>query len=377
MYVDFTGKKLLLTDRETGTQRPVEIFVALLGASQLTYAEAVDSQKKGDWIRANEAAFRYFGGSTAAIVPDCLKSAVTKADRYEPEINPDYADFARHYSTVILPARPLCPQDKSLVENIVKTLYSRVFAPLRNESFFTLEELNSRIKERLDVHNLMPFQRMNISRRALFEEIERQTLQPLPAERYEIKQFKKLKVQLNYHVYLSEEGRYYSVPYRYRGKDVTVITTHNLVEIYHQNIRIAQHRRRVSHGYSTMPEHMPSSHRFVSEWNPDRFIRWGHELGDSVERVIIRIFEKKAHPEQGYKVCTGILQLARLYGKERLNAACKKALYYEHYSYKWIKTMLEHHKESDDGDTGDDTTAAFTLLPEHDNVRGCDYYKGV
>ena len=147
MYVDFTGKKLLLTDRETGTQRPVEIFVALLGASQLTYAEAVDSQKKGDWIRANEAAFRYFGGSTAAIVPDCLKSAVTKADRYEPEINPDYADFARHYSTVILPARPLCPQDKSLVENIVKTLYSRVFAPLRNESFFTLEELNSRIKE--------------------------------------------------------------------------------------------------------------------------------------------------------------------------------------------------------------------------------------
>lgn len=376
MYVDFSGKKLTVTDRISGEKRDVEFFVALLGASQLAYAEVRESQKKADWIAANENALRYFGGSPAAIVPDCLRSAVSNPDKYEPEINPDYADFARHYSTVILPARPRRPLDKPLAEKLVDILYTRVFAPLRNEIFYSCEELNVRIRELVEKHNCTKFQRINTTRRALFEEIERCALKPLPAERYEMKQFKRLKVQFNYHVYWSAEGRYYSVPCQYRRKEVVVIATHRVIEIYYNNIRIASHSRRLSHGYSTLPEHMPSTHKFVSEWNPDRFIRWGKDIGEHVEQVIMRIFEKKAHPEQAYKVCMGILSLVKAYGKERVNAACKKALQYEHYSYKWIKHMLSCGMERDESDIESALNPMLALLPEHDNIRGSAYYKG-
>jgi hypothetical protein len=233
------------------------MMVAILGASQLTYAEATESQKKEDWIKANEHALRYYGGVPQAIVPDCLKSAVARADKYEPDINPEYADFARHHNTIILPARPYTPKDKALAENAVKIIYQRVFAPLRDQIFYSLEELNEAIRERLEVHNHAPFQRMKISRWDLFEQTERNALKPLRPDAYELRGFLNLKVQFNYHIGFSPDKHYYSVPWHYRGKQVTVIYTSSSLEIYHKNIRIAFHLRAYSANRLTSMDHSP------------------------------------------------------------------------------------------------------------------------
>ncbi|GFP19701.1 hypothetical protein HKBW3S03_01206 [Candidatus Hakubella thermalkaliphila] len=268
-FVDFAGKKLSLVDLKTGEVRPVETFVAILGASQLTYVEAVESQKKENWIKANENALWYFGGVPAALVPDCLKSGVTKGDKYEPDINPEYSDFAQHYHTVILPARPHSAKDKALVENAVNLVYIRIYAPLRDRIFYSLEDLNQAIWELLEGHNKMNFQRLGKSRRQLFEEIEKPALKPLPLERYELRTFLNLKVQFNYHIELREDRHYYSVPWEYKGKRVQVLYTDRVVEIYHDHLRIAFHKRdRTPHKYTTLREHMPPHHRFYDEWSP-------------------------------------------------------------------------------------------------------------
>jgi len=219
MFVDFTGERIKVQDEE------MEVFVGILGVSQLTYAEATENQRKEDWIRANENALWYFGGAPQIIVPDCLKSAVTRANKYEPDINPVYADFTRHYGTAIVPARPYNPKDKALVESAVKIVYQRVFAPLRKWSFYSLEELNGAIREKKDEHNSKPFQRMRMSRKDLFNEVEKDVLKPLPSARYELKEFRRYKVSSNYHIGLREDNHYYSVPWQYRGKYVTAIYT--------------------------------------------------------------------------------------------------------------------------------------------------------
>ena len=216
-FVDFTGKKMTVYDRKTGIGRPVETMVAILGASQLTYAEATESQKKEDWIKANVNALNYFGGVPLAIVPDCLKSAVTDGNQYEADINPEYNDFARHYGAVILPARPNCPQDKALAEGAVKIIYMRIFAPLRNSIFYSLEELNEAVWEKLEIHNNTMFQRMKITRREFFNETEKSVLKPLPADPYELRKFLSLKVQFNYHIAFSPDTHYYSVPWQNKG----------------------------------------------------------------------------------------------------------------------------------------------------------------
>ena len=247
-FVDFAGQKLAIVDRRTGEITDVEVFVAILGASQLTYVEATKTQKSLDFIRANENAFAKFGGVTAAIVPDNLKSAVTNPNKYEPDINPEYEDFARHYGTVILPGRSGKSKDKALVEGAVRIAYQRIFAPLRNSIFYSMDELNEEIQDLTDKHNRIPFQKLKISRYDLFLQIEKDELKPLPAKRYEFKKFSLLKVAFNYHIELSEDAHYYSVPHRYIRKKVKVIYTEKSVEIYHNNIRIAFHgrdRRRV------------------------------------------------------------------------------------------------------------------------------------
>jgi transposase len=217
MFADFTGKKLQIVDRHTGEIRDLEVFVALMGASHYTYVEATLSQKKADWIEANQNAFHYFGGVPKAVVPDCLKSAVKTPDNYEPDINPQYADFARHYQTTILPARPNRPRDKALVEGAVRIVYAWIFAALRNRTFFTLEDLNQAIKEQLERYNSKPMQKLKLSRKQLFEDVDKTALGPLPPQRYSLRRFKRLKAQFNYHIYLTEDKHYYSVPYRYRG----------------------------------------------------------------------------------------------------------------------------------------------------------------
>lgn len=370
MFIDFTGKKMSITDRITGESREVEIFISVLGASQLTYVEAVMSQKKEDFIGATENAFLYCEGVPKAIVPDCLKSAVTKADKYEPDLNPEYFDFARHYDTVIIPARSRHPQDKAYVENAVKISYSWIFAPLRNMTFYSLSELNKAIQERLEIYNSRKMQRYDLSRRELFEQTEKNVLKKLPKTTYEKKSFKKLKVHFNYHILLSEDKHHYSVPYHYAGKTVDVVYIKDNVEIFHNHKRIAFHRRStVKGGYSTTAEHMHKNHKWISEWSPQRFIGWASKLGVYVEEYIKGVLEAKKHPEQAYKSCLGILNLSKKYSEGRLNNACKRAIHFEYYSFKGVKNILDNNfdllKEDEDSDKP---------LPNHENIRGNKYY---
>ena len=370
MFVDFTGKKLTVTNPKTGAKREAEVFVAILGASQLTYAEARYTQQKADWIRANENALWYMGGVPRAIVPDCLKSGVTKGDKYDPDINPEYADFARHYDTVILPARPHRPQDKALVENAVKIVYSRVFAPLRNQVFYSLDDLNQVIIEQVEKHNDRFFQRINISRSQLFKEIEQPVLKPLTPEKYELRSFQSVKVQFNYHVFLSCDNHYYSVPYQHRGKRVKIIYADSYVEIYRNNIRIAFHKRvRTRNKYTTIPEHMPHNHRFYNDWSPEKMIEWAEQKGSFIRELVEKLLEKRTHPEQSYKVCLGVINLSKKYGEGRVDRACKRALDFHYYSYKTVKNILEKGL-----DKIEELQLAHQKLPEHQNIRGSEYY---
>lgn len=369
MFVDYTGKKLNIYDRLTGKVREVEVLVAILGASQLTYVEATESQRRQDWIKANENALWYFGGVPQIIVPDCLKSAVTKANKYEPDINPVYADFARHYGTAIVPARPHSPKDKAMVENAVKITYSRVFAPLRNHLFYSLKELNEAIREKLEEHNNLPFQRMKTSRRELFNEIEKHLLIQLPWQRYEWKNFLSLKVQPTYHIELREDRHYYSVPWQYKGKQVTVIYTDSVVEIYHKHIRIALHKRAYEKGYTTLKEHMPAQHRFYAEWSPQEMINRAQRIGNNVRALVEKVLDSNRCMQQAFKICVGIIDLSRRYGVERLNQACARALQFNCYSYKAVKNILEKGL-----DTIQEEALSLKPLPVHKNIRGNVYF---
>lgn len=370
MFVDFAGKKLFITNRDTGAKTEVEAFVATLGGSQRSYMEAVMSQKKEDWIKANENALRYFGGVALLTVPDCLKSGVSKGDKYEPDVNPEYNNFAIHYGTTILAARPYSPQDKALVENTIGILYTRIYAPLRNRIFYSLKELNTAILELLEKHNSKNFQNLPYSRMDLFNKIEKDVLQKLPFNRYEFKKVKKLKVQFNYHVQLSEDNHYYSVPYKYIGKHIILFLSSSMVEIYHDNVRIALHKRdRSTNKYTTLSEHMPAAHQFYAKWSPEKLINWGTDIGENTRKLVEGMLSLAAHPEQAFRSCMGLLNLAGKYGKERVNNACARALAYESYSYKKVKSILE--KGMDIKNREDDMEHK---IPEHDNIRGAGYY---
>jgi len=372
MFVDYAGQKWPITDPETGKERLVEVFVAVLGASGLTYVEATASQQKQDWIRSNERALWYFGGVAAAIVPDNLRSGVSRSDPYEPGINPTFDDFAEYYDTVIIPARVRKARDKALVENAVLLTYQRIYAPLRNRTFYSLEELNEAIGERLEEHNNKAFQRLDISRRELFERTERSALRPLPPERYPMKETKIVTVQFNYHVELREDLHYYSVPYYLYKKEpktkVKMVYDERIVAIYYDNIRIAQHIRDLSpNGYTTLPEHMPPEHRFYAEWSPQRILRWAKAVGEEVARVIEKVLAGRKHPEQAFKVCLGILSLSKKYGVERLEKACRKADRFGTYSFKRIESMLKVALE-------EEKNPELELIPAHENIRGSGYY---
>ncbi len=371
LFVDFAGKKLSVTDPTTGELVEYEVFVAVLGASQMSYIEAIPSQKKADWVAVNQNALRFFGGVPAAIVPDCLKSAVIKANKYEPEINETFNDFASHYNTVILPARALHPQDKSLAENFVRNAYSQIYAPLRNQVFFSIEELNNALWEKLDSYNQKCFQGRDYSREHLFESVEKQQLKPLPATLYDLKTFCKFKVHYNHHLYLKEDKHYYSVPFQYTGKTVLVAYTNRLVDIYFNNKRIAtHHRNRHQYGYTTKNEHRPVNHQYVSEWSPDRFIRWARKIAPEAEQVVTHILDNRKHPEQAYKSCMGLLSLAKKHEPEDYVKACKKALNLNCVQYKFIKNTLDTKSFN----LTNDQELEGIEIPEHDNIRGKESY---
>ncbi len=369
MFCDFTGEKLKIVDPVTGEEIPVEIFVAILCASQLTYVQAVESQSKENFIKGTQNAIFYFEGCPKAITPDNLKAAVTDANQYEPNLNPEYADFARHYGTVILPARPGESKDKALAEGMVRISYIRIFAPLRNRVFHSITELNEAIWELLEKHNDTPMQKMNLSRRQIYEEVERQALMPLPAELYEIRKFKVLTVQFNYHIELREDRHYYSVPYYHRRKKVTVIYTDSVVEIFLNNERIATHKRVKKYGYSTIAEHMPPEHRFYAEWDKEKIVGIAGKIGQNTKTLVEGVFDRFQYPEQAFKSCLGIFSLGRKYDNIRLENACGRAIDFKIYSYKVVKNIIERgldrlEKEND----------SLSGLPQHENVRGKNYY---
>jgi hypothetical protein len=286
---------------------------------------------------------RFFEGVPRCIVPDCLKSAVVKADRYEPQINATYKDFGDHYNTVILPARALHPKDKSLAENFVKTAYTRIFAPLRNVPFFLLEECNQAMWEELDKHNRKPFQGKDYSREHLFDTIEKEELQPLPVSFYDLRSFAIVKVQYNHHIYLREDQHYYSVPFQLTGKKVQISYNSRVVEVSYNNIRVAIHQRNPHrYGYTIDGAHRPSQHKFVAEWDADRFIRWAAKVSPETESFIKSLIERKAHPEQAFSACMGILSESKKHAPEDFDKACKKALVMNVYTCKFIRNTLKN-----------------------------------
>ena len=371
LYIDFAGDKLSIVDRQSGELQDVEVFVAILGASQLTYVEAVSTQTKEDLIGACENALHYYGGVPAAIVPDNLKSAVTKSSKYEAVINETFADFAQHYGIAVLPARAYRPRDKALVENAVRIVYTRIYTKLHGVNYFSLEELNQAIRIGLEEHNTRLLNGRNYSRRQQFEEVERAALSPLPQLRYELKKHLFVTVMKNGHVSLNADKHYYSVPYRFIGKKVKLMYSLTMVQIFYNYETIAIHERIKSpYNYTTDKEHLASSHRFVSDWSPQRFVHWAESIHPDVKVYILQILNRKQHPEQAYKSCAGVLSFAKKVGNERLTKACQRALDYGLYNYKTIQKILEKGLDTDTEDQAEPSE-----MPLHENIRGENYYQ--
>jgi transposase len=370
MYIDFAGDKLCIVDTDSGEIKEVEVFAAILGCSQLTYVEAVMSQRKEDLVKACENALHYFGGVPAAIVPDNLRSAVTKSSKYEPIINESFADFAEHYTTVVLPARAYRPKDKALVEGVVKIIYTRIYSTVKQQTHHSLESLNAAILQSLELHNTMTFKGRSYSRRQQFEELERHTLKSLPQYRYEYKQQLLVTVMKNGHVSLGADKHYYSVPYRFIGKKVKLLYTSSQVEIFYKYERIAIHNRQYrKYHYTTNNEHLASAHRYLSDWTPEKFIEEATAIHEDVASYIIAVIERKQHPEQAYKSCSGILNLKRKAGNERLTNACRRAHSFGVYNYPIIVQILEKKLDQISDDKEE------LPMPEHHNIRGEDYYQ--
>jgi len=370
LFIDYAGKKLSIVDEKTGEITEVEFFVAILGSSQYTYAEASPSQQKEDLIKSVENALQFYDGVPAAIVPDNLKSAVKQSNKFEPTLNETFLDFAEHYGTAVLPARAYKPRDKSLVEGAVRILYQRIYTALRNRVFHRIAELNKAIWEELEAHNSTRLTGRYISRLQMFNEVEKETLMPLPEHRYEIKYQSMATIGQNGHVQLSKDKHYYSVPYQYIRKKVKILYTTTTVEIYHKYNRIAVHKRCFKpYNYTTLTEHLASTHQFMTEWTPQRFINWAASIDEPVKEFITRLLEQKLHPEQAYKSCLGVLTFAKKVGNERLSDACKRAIDYNIYNYKIIQTILQKGLDKVNEHEGDDL-----LLPFHTNIRGNKYY---
>src|SRR5882724_2281800 len=341
LFVDYAGKKPTIIEATTGEVIAVELFVAVLGASNYTYAEATRTQQVPDWIASHQRAFAFFGGVTEAIVPDQLKSGVVVTCRYEPGVQRTYDGFAQHYGTVILPARPAKPRDKAKIEVAVQVVERWILARLRHETFFSLAALNARIAELVTVLNARPMRLYRASRRELFERLDQPALRPLPTESFVYGEWKTARVNVDYHVEL--HGHYYSVPYALVHEAVDVRASVSTVEIFHRGQRVGAHRRTDSRGrHTTDPTHMPKAHQRHLEWTPSRIIRWAQTIGPQTAALVEAILTDRPHPEQGYRSCLGILRLAKRYGPARLEAACARAGGVAARSYRHVDSILKH-----------------------------------
>ena len=366
LFVDYAGQTVGITDRHNGQVRQGQIFVAVLGASNYTYAEASWTQSLPDWLGAHVRALEFFGGLPQAIVPDNLKSAVTKAHRYEPELNPAYQDFAEHYQLAILPARVRRPRDKAKVEVGVQVIERWILAQLRNRTFFSLAQLNSAIAGLLADLNTRPFKRREGSRASLFAELERPALRPLPLKGYQFATWKKAKVHLDYHVEV--ERAYYSVPYKLIGKTVEVRLSAHTLEIFHRQQLVAAHPRTSSKGkFTTLPAHRPQRHNAVIDLTHERLMQRALAIGPATAEVLTQQLHRRQHPEQALRVSLGILRLAKDFTPEALEHAAQRALALKAYSYRALRALISTPERSEANKP--------SPFIEHDNVRGGQYFQ--
>lgn len=369
MYVDFAGAKLQYVDADTGEIKQADVFVAILGWSQYTYIEAVPSQCVEDFIAACENALHYFKGVPLAIVPDNLKSAVFKANRYEPELNKNFAAFAAHYGTSIFPARVRKPQDKAHVENMVKLTYQRIYANLPEKWISSLEQLNEQIRQRMSLINDAQLTGKECSRTDQWI-LELPSLHSLAPTRYEMREQKQVTVMKNGHVYLSQDKHYYSAPYKLIGKKLELQYSRSTVYLFLNYELIATHKRvRSPHQYSTDSSHMAPQHRSLTEWSPEFFLNKAKQIDPLVEHYIREVLAKKPYPQQAYKSCQGILLFEKRVGTTRLIKACKRAHEIGYYNYKIIEEILKKNLDQYDEDP------VQVHMPAHENIRGANYYQ--
>ena len=374
LFVDYAGQTVTVLDRNTGQTRQAQVFVATLGASDYTFAEATWTQGLEDWIGSHVRAFTFFGGVPEIVVPDNLKAGVTQACYYEPAINPSYNEMARHYGVAVLPARVAKPRDKAKVENHVLQVERRILAPLRDRIFLSLEECNQAMAALLTELNARPFQQLNGCRRQLFEEVEAPALRPLPVAAYCFAHWRKARVGIDYHI--AVEHCFYSVPYTLIRQEVEVRLTHNTVEVFHHGQRIASHPRCTQRNrHVTTTEHMPKAHQAYLEWTPQRLVQWARTAGTATAQVVEAIMSSRSHPQQGFRSCLGIMRLGKEFGQERLEAACVRALAIGSPRYKSVHSILQHKLDQD-------TPALQVSRPNpeppdlnHANIRGAAYYQ--
>jgi transposase len=368
LFVDYAGQTVEVIDPQSGEVREAQIFVAVLGASNYTYAEATWSQSLPDWIGVHVRAFEFYGGVTEILVPDNLKSGVTKPCFYDPDLNPSYQEMAKHFGCAVIPARIRKARDKAKVESGVQVVERWILARLRKKTFFSLSELNAEIRRLLEHLNDKPFQKLPGCRRSAFEELDRPALKPLPTEPYEYAEWKKVRVNIDYHVEV--DRHYYSVPYQLVRCQLDARFTRSTVEILHKGRRVASHVRSYKQGgYTTLAEHMPTAHRQWAEWTPERLVRWAAKTGAATARVVEAILSSRAHPQQGFRSCLGIMRLGKKYSPERLEAACRRALAIGGTSFKSIQAILKNGLDKRPLPQGEDQPTV-----RHANIRGAQYY---
>jgi len=370
VFVDYAGPTIDIIDPDTGEIRKAQIFVGVLGASNYTYAEATWDQRLPNWIASHVRMFAFFEGVPLLVVPDNLKSAVTRACRYEPDINPAYAECIAWYGAAVLPARPYKPKDKAKVENAVLVVERWILAKLRHHTFVGLYELNAAIKQLLQALNNRPFKKLPGSRYSQFEQYDKPALNPLPAQPYQFAEFKKARVHMDYHVEL--EGHYYSVPHTLVKQEIEIRFTLTTVECFYRGKRIASHARHAKKGaHTTCTEHMPKAHQKHLGWTPGRFLNWACDIGPGARDLVRHLLMNRPHPEQGFRSCVGLLGLVKRHGAVRLEQACQRAIALGSPRRRTVASMLEKGLENA---PLPQPHSQPPRLPAHDNIRGADYY---
>lgn len=368
-FVDYAGVTIPIADPRTGeVLMDAQMFVGVLGASNLTYAEATGSQKLSDWLQSHVRMFEYFGGVTEIVVPDNLRSGVSQACRYDPQINPSYQQLAAHYGVAVVPARPYKPKDKAKAEVGVQIVERWIMMRLRHHTFFSLVELNQCIRVLLEELNKKPFKQLPGNRFDAFESLDRPALKPLPSQPYRFVEIKTVKVNIDYHVQFNLH--HYSVPHQYVGEKLELHAGETLIQAYFKATLIASHPRKTGYGMTTDPAHMPTKHEKHIKWTPKRLLNWGRDIGINTEQWIQRQFDLKDHPEQAYKLCLGLLNLSRVYPSSRLDTACKIANKEGLNRLKQIKSILKSNQDQ----LPEQLDLAVELPQDHENIRGPHHF---